>query len=170
MKTNNLMILTLSLAMLSACGKSYKGTYQGTEDIVTNGITSKSNVTITVNEEKNEKVTGRWEGAAGSGTFDGKIEGDRIANVRLVINQSNTNALTTYPYYNPATPYNNPANGTSTQSNLSTVGPTCPGDYSGFFVMSNKDMTGTLNSSTTAASNTGVSCSTLRSVNAKNIN
>ena len=81
-------------SLLTACGKMREGKYQGFEYAIMNDQRMGSQtVMIELKESGSELVTGTWQSASSSGSFQGFLRGDRIENIELqrgVATQSNT--------------------------------------------------------------------------------
>lgn len=179
MKKSSIAISSLALLALTACGRSYQGTYRGTETLVTatnaynsgynsgygtgygqptstNGATSQT-LTISLNDVGNESVTGSFTSSTHSGTIQGQVTGSGLANVVFNINtvttSSQQNYGTTYSPYGNYYPYGTYGNTTNTTSQYG-----CSGSFTGNLSFSNNRLSGTLNAmNTQSANNCGIS-------------
>ena len=72
-------------SLLSACGKLREGRYQGFEYAIMNNDQKLFNQSIflEIKQAGSELVTGTWQSAVSSGTFQGFLRGDQIENIEL---------------------------------------------------------------------------------------
>jgi hypothetical protein len=85
------------------CGRHYSGVYQGKEQINTGvgGTPTTSAMTLTLNQQGSDSVTGTWQSAqGGAGTLNASATGDGLTNVQLVMASGGLG--TYYSYWNTA--------------------------------------------------------------------
>jgi hypothetical protein len=133
--------LAILAGMLSGCGLQRQGQYEGTEVASLDGVSSQSQLILTIEEHDNQRVTGTWSTGRGStqlttGTFRGIINGNEIQKVYL----SKTAASSSSPITSGLTSFS----GVSTYSYISTAGVVCVGDYQGTLSFDGGSLTGTL--------------------------
>lgn len=175
MKQNRMFILSsVALISLTACGKSYQGTYRGTETIIsystgnsvygsTYGTTSTTQngtqsqaLTVSLNDNGYDGVIGTFASASHSGSLQAQVTGSGLNNVVLTLNPTTYSSQNVS--YSTTTPYSNYSGYAGYTQPISTQSYGCTGTFAGNLTLNNNNrLTGSLSPmNTTTSSNCGI--------------
>jgi|GEM_PF-4799934 len=156
---------TFALLAFTACGRSYQGSYRGYATMVPNysGVTTgygqtstttgaySQTLTLSLNDQGPENVTGTFTSESNSGTIQGHANGSGIDNVVLTLgssysNYNNTGYNSGYNSgYNYGYGYTQPYYGNTSS---------CTGTFTGNLTLSGNRLTGRLNAINTTLAST----------------
>lgn len=170
MNKNRVIILSsVALVGLTACGKSYQGNYRGTETIVSTygyGSTSTTQsgsqsqaLTISLNDNGYDGVIGTFISASHSGNLQAQVTGSGLSNVVLTLNPTTSSTQNiSYSTTTPYSSYSGYAGYAGYTQPLTTQSYGCTGTFAGNLTLTNNNrLTGSLTPmNTTTASNCGI--------------
>jgi hypothetical protein len=185
MKNKNLILLALTVMapLATGCGRSYIGTYSGTEVDMENIVSTRDgsataslaapltgNMNLIITQSMGGVLSGVWTSLGQKGTFRGTLNNDEITGVTLdMIGPTNTTLI--FPYG----PLNEAGDKVSDElpgTTLSALSALCD-SFTGKLDISNNKMVGTLvvvSTAQTRAVSTNHICVGSRTVNASKIN